>query len=119
METAKTFVDIVIDHINDIRVSLIELHETNPKSSLRHLALVIYKADPINIIGKEKILADKQDGGWTLFMDQDSQVDVSLLGTTARIFRDAEGSVFLELSTSDYEATFRLKGISATEDLPF
>ena len=119
METAKTFVDIVIDHITDIRVSLIEIHETNPKSSLRHLALVIYKTDPINIIANEKVFADKREGGWTLFMDQDSQVDVSLLGTTARIFRDAGGSVFLELSTSDYEATFKLKGISATEDLPF
>ena len=116
---AKTFIDIIVDHLNDIRVSLIELHETNPKSSLRHLALVIYKADPITIIGKEKILADKQFGGWTLYMDQDADISLSLLDTTVAIVRDDKGNVFLKLCSADFDATFTIKNITATDDLPF
>ena len=115
----KTFVDIVIDHLNDIRVSLIEIPESKPKTRLRHLALVIYGADPTNIIVKEKIMVENKDGIWTMYMEQGADVYVSLLETIARLFRNEEGEVYLELNTADYNATFKIKGIIATEDLPF
>lgn len=114
----KTFIDIVIDHLNDIRVSLVEVPESKPKTSLRKIALVIYMVDPLNIIAKEEILADKLKDGWLLFMDQNSSVSVSLLGVTAMIVRDEE-NVVLKLASSDYDSTFKLKGVSATDDLPF
>ena len=115
----KTFIDIVIDHLNDIRVSLCEVPESKPKTRLRNLALVIYGADPTNIIVKEKIMVEKKDGIWTMYMEQGADIYVGLLETTARIFRNEDGTVYLELNTADYNATFKLKGIIATDDLPF
>ena len=117
----KVFFDIIVDVINDIKLVFgVKEENEDPDRVLQDVSLVAYKNDISNPLAETNIIIEpSEDEKWTLYLPNDEIAEIKLLGMTAQITRDLTGNVFTTIKSPDFDASFLVKDMTATDDVPF
>lgn len=114
----KTFFNIIVDSGNNIGVTLFANEPDEPFGSTSAF-LRIYKDNPEKTIIEKRFYAVDQLTGWKLHLLPDEDLLTCLLGLRITFSVDNLGTVFAVIDSEDFKATFRLKDVEGTTEVPF
>ena len=117
----KVFYDIIVDVTNDIKLVFgVKEQDEDSDRVLQEVSLIAYKNDITNPLAETNIIIEpSEDERWTLYLPNDEMAEIKLLGMTAQITRDLAGNVFATIKSPDFDASFLVKDMTATDDVPF
>ena len=112
--------NIVIQTIHNIKLALY-VKELDPDSncSLQDAVLAVYKDNIDEPIAYTTLIVAKASDRWTLYLSSDEMAEINLLGMSAKITRDFTGNVFATIQSPDFNSSFLVKEMIATNDVPF
>lgn len=115
----KVFFNIVVDVLNDIRLAFGIKNPTDSNEVYQYVSLIVYKDNVENPLAETRIIIEPVNDRWTLYLSSEETVEIKLLGMTAQITRDFVGNVFASIVSSDFNSSFRINGMKATNEVPF
>ena len=65
------------------------------------------------------MMVEQASERWTLYLSSDETAEINLLGMSAKITRDFTGNVFATIQSPDFNSSFLVKEMIATNDVPF
>ena len=112
--------NIVIQTIHNIKLALY-VKEPDPDSncSLQDAVLAVYKDNINEPIAYTTMMVEQASERWTLYLSSDETAEINLLGMSAKITRDFVGNVFATIKSPDFDSSFLVKEMVATDDVPF
>ena len=117
----KVFFNITIDFINDIKLFCgIKNSRKDSDDVYEYVSLLVYKDGiAIPLAETKTIIEPSKNDNWTLYLSNEETAEIKLLGMKAQISRDSIGNVFASISSPDFNSSFRINGMKATDEVPF
>lgn len=115
----KVFFNIVVDVLNDIRLAFGIKNPTDSNEVYQYVSLIVYKDNVENPLAETRIIIEPVNDRWTLYLSSEETAEIKLLGLTALITRDFVGNVFASIVSTDFNSSFRINGMKATNEVPF
>ena len=117
----KVFFNITMDVANEIKLFFgIMDSKKDSDEVFQYVSLVVYKDDIRKPLAETRIIIEPANNdNWTLYLSSEETAEIKFLGLTAQITRDFVGNVFASIVSTDFNSSFRINGMKATNEVPF
>ena len=116
----KVFFNIVVDVLNDIKLAFgMKDPEEDSDDVFQYVSLIAYQNDIEKPLAETSLIIEPVDDKWTLYLSNNEIAEINLLGMSAKITRDFVGNVFATVKSPDFNSSFVVNDIFATNDVPF
>ena len=116
----KVFFNIVVDVLNDIKLAFgMKDPKEDSDDVYQYVSLIAYQNDIEKPLAETSLIIEPVDDKWTLYLCNNEIAEINLLGMSAKITRDFVGNVFASVLSPDFNSSFLIKEMIATDDVPF